>query len=58
VTWTLSLAGLLCPFAHLFSDFASFYGGKNSVAPEAGIEKSAPFYVKKMGHFITLNSAK
>ena len=36
-----------------FSALRHFMVAKDSIAPEAGFEKSAPFYDEKMAHFIT-----
>jgi hypothetical protein len=36
----------------LFSALRHFMVAKDSIAPEAGFEKSAPFYDEKMAHFI------
>jgi hypothetical protein len=36
-----------------FSALRHFLVAKDSIAPEAGFEKSAPFSGEKMAHFIT-----
>ena len=46
-------AGLLYPSALLFSALRHFMVAKDSLAPEAGFKKPAPFYGEKMAHFIT-----
>lgn len=51
--WPLGYAGLFYPLALLFSALRHFMVAKDSIAPEAGFEKSAPFYGEKMAHFIT-----